>query len=437
MKKSIICSALLVVLLVGCFASIANSQPSIPEIPQVTVRFSNSPYIDHSYASIGVKKGFFEDVGITLDPPPYGRVIPAEQMASVLIANTVDVTAIYTPSLIPSLKQTTGLKTFVYGNAFMGFAIMGDAKYKSFKDLIAEGLSPDEAIKAVAEQMRGKTFAYPAETGPKAFMELVFEKAGMTLQDVNAIIVDDPKGVEMMVSGRADFHVGGAPAHFSLLKKGFKEIVTNEDLVKYAKPSPESKELLAIGHAGWASTEKWYLENHETALRVASVLYRIMRFMKDHETEALEAQLPYANSIAGTDFSVEDGRILYKLNGFTTFEDQASWFLNPENPLYYKWNLEANIKMWEDNGTLEKGKYTADDVSAACQTYKELLDLKEKSSKKINEVKDALLRANADQENIKKATELLNKSEYLFDAYDFLDAERFASAAEEWANYTE
>jgi len=356
-------------------------------------------------------------------------------MTSVLIANTVDVTAMYTPILIPALKEEAGIKTFVYGNCFMGFAVMGDSKYKGFKDFIAEGLSPDEAIKRTVEQLKGKTFVYPAEAGPKGFMDLIFEKAGMTLQDVNAMIVDDPKGVALMIAGRADFHTGGAVAHFSLLKKGFKEIITNEDLAKYAEPSNESQELLAIGHAGWACKEKWYLENHETALRVASVMYRIMRFMKDNETEALEMQLPYTNSIAGSDFTVEDGKILYKMNGFTPFEDQASWFLNSDDPLYYKWNIEANIKMWEDTGVFEKGKYDADSGANAAQTYNELLELKENSIKIINDTKDLLSKADANQENIKQATELLNKAEYLFNAYDFLDAERFASAAMECANY--
>jgi len=79
MKKNIFYLPIIVGIMITVFAVGASSLPSIPEIPKVTIRFSNSPYVDHSYSVIGVKKGFFEDVGITMDPAPYGRVVPANK----------------------------------------------------------------------------------------------------------------------------------------------------------------------------------------------------------------------------------------------------------------------------------------------------------------------------------------------------------------------
>ena len=42
------------------------------EIPQVTVTFGMRPYADNTFYVIGMEKGWFKDVGITVAPAPYG-----------------------------------------------------------------------------------------------------------------------------------------------------------------------------------------------------------------------------------------------------------------------------------------------------------------------------------------------------------------------------
>jgi hypothetical protein len=63
---------------------------------------------------------------------------------------------------------------------FLGYAIMAqpDKGYKSVQELIAAGVSPQEAVKKAVEQMRGKRFGYPAEMAIKGFINLALERGG-------------------------------------------------------------------------------------------------------------------------------------------------------------------------------------------------------------------------------------------------------------------
>ena len=59
------------------------------EIPAATIKFGMRPYADNTFYIIGMKKGWFTDVGISFDPAPYGlkandfeRHHPAAQRAA-------------------------------------------------------------------------------------------------------------------------------------------------------------------------------------------------------------------------------------------------------------------------------------------------------------------------------------------------------------------
>ncbi len=50
--------------------------PAPPEpgtdIPKAVIKFGMRPYADNTFYYIGMKKGWFDDVGISFDPAPYG-----------------------------------------------------------------------------------------------------------------------------------------------------------------------------------------------------------------------------------------------------------------------------------------------------------------------------------------------------------------------------
>ena len=50
--------------------------PAPPEpgtdIPAATIKFGMRPYADNTFYIIGMKKGWYNEVGITFEPAPYG-----------------------------------------------------------------------------------------------------------------------------------------------------------------------------------------------------------------------------------------------------------------------------------------------------------------------------------------------------------------------------
>jgi len=410
----------------------AGEEPAIPTIPEVEVSFGHEPYLDHTQGVIGMEKGWFKDVGITITPEPNGDVVSSENTVGVLAAGTYDVLSGSSVLFLPAYEEIPPYKSFVHGDMFQGYAIMAqpDAGYKTVQDFIDEGMEPTEALGAAAEQMMGKRFAYPPEAAIKGFINLALDKGGMTLEDVQSIVAEDAKTSALMVAKEADFQVGGVPSRLTLESEGFLPVITSADLAQYAEASPESIELRAIFHDGWISLDSWIEENYDTMLRMCSVMYRITEFMNTNQEEAISIHLPFLNASAGTNITPEQTVVAYEsLDPFLTFEDQEIWYLDESNPLHYNNITGSHIKMWEEQGLFEPGAVSVEDVSIAEKLYREFLDMQAESDQLIAEA-ESLVTVDMEQASV-----LLEEAKFYYDAYNFLDAINFAEAAIEWANY--
>ena len=87
--------------------------PAAPEpgtdIPKSTVRMGILPYADGSFPIIGVKKGFFTDVGIGISPAE-GTKVTEEQAHSLLMRGDLDVTHGYPPNFLPTYQNSRSRK---------------------------------------------------------------------------------------------------------------------------------------------------------------------------------------------------------------------------------------------------------------------------------------------------------------------------------------
>jgi len=431
MSKKILIIGLLFYLLVfslGVFA-----EPKVPEIPQVDVSFVNAPYIDHTQAIIGLDKGWFSDVGITLTPKPFGKVLTGDKQNALLAAGTADVISGSVGLVLPLAKKID-LAFFVAGDVFQGYAIMArpDKGYKSLNYFIEEkGYNFEKALNETISQMEGKNFIIPTDPIIKGFMNLIFEKSKINVDLVKTIILEDPTHAGAMAAGRGDFELGGVPARLSLEAQGFISIVTSFDLAKSAKASVESDELRSIFRDGWVTTKEYWQNNEDTILRLASVMFRITRFINDEPKEALKIHLPFINTVGGTDFGEKEGEVAYNsLHPFYTFEDQFSWYFDESDPLYLDYEIGSYTSMWVDKGLYKPGEVAKEDLSVADIVYKKLLKLKLEDESLFRKAEISI---NGGKGNIEKAKELLDKARYHYDAYNFLDAKRFAEAAIQFA----
>ena len=423
-------------------AGVARAQePAAPAIPEVSLRFANAAFLDQSEAIIGIRKGWFEDVGITLEPEPHGLVLPSAERAANLIAGTVDVVATGAYNLLPSMGRARNLRVFFQKDVFQGYRIMAQPEqgYKSFDEFLAEGLSEEEAFQRTAAQLKGKTITYLSEPSREQFIEMIYRRGGLTQEEIasiQTINVDDSQTIGMMISGRADFQFSGAPAMVELTKRGFKSILTAVDLARSATPSVESSELLASQKVGWATTSEFMEANHDTILRMASVGFRIVRYIRDNPEEALEIHVPFLNSIAGSQMTSEFGKWLYDVvHPYSTFEEQWEWYADPRSVFYYWYEVGARIKDAEAKGIFSPGDMRVETIMAADDVYWELLELKLKAGRAINQANRRVEDVRAAGKDASKADELLDRAGFFFSAYDYLDAHRFAEAALAWADH--
>jgi NitT/TauT family transport system substrate-binding protein len=400
-------------------APAASEADGSDAIPVKTAKFANLPYADHTYSSIGVAKGWFKEVGIDLQ----ADTIKIEDAVPSLESGAYDAVSVPPGVLFSAYDTAQDLCTFVFGDLFQGFAIMAQPGrgYKTYTDLRSAGLSHVDAIRTVIGQMKGRTFAYPTENAIKPFIDLALRQGGLTRHDVKSLVLDDPLAVNAMRNKQADFQVGGVPSRIALQKEGFVPILSSLDLAKAAKPSPDSKELASILQNGWAMKKERYRNDQPFALRLASVSFRIMKYMMTNRDDAVSIHMAYLSKVTGQKFTEEDGRIIYDyLDPFVTFEDQKPWFHDPANPLYYLNVNGANLNSFITDKIYKKTPPTVDDVIFADDTYRELERLKSASDALFDKL------GNQSSGSIGRRVAVAKR---FYDAYDYYDAERLASAA--------
>jgi ABC-type nitrate/sulfonate/bicarbonate transport system substrate-binding protein len=433
--------AALAISLLGPPALIEAQEPPVPTIPKVSVRYAHAAFLDQTDAIVGIRKGWFEEVGIELVPKPHGLVLPSAERAANLIAGNVDVVATGVYNLLPAMGKARNLRVFFQKDLFRGYRLMAQPNrgYKSFEEFVKEGLSPEEALRRTAQQLKGKTVTYLSEPSRQQFIELIYRRGGLTKADtdtISTVNVDDNQTIAMMVSGRADFQFSGAPAMVELTRRGFKPIVTAFDLARTARPSADSEELLAILKVGWGTTAEYYEKNRDTILRMAGVGYRIAKFIKTNQEEALAVHVPFLNSIAGSQITLEFGKWLYDVvHPYYDLEDQEEWYGNPQSALYYPYEVGARIKDAERKGIFQPGEMTVDMILVADDVHREMKELRAKATGLIAEAKEKIGRARQAGKDASRAQELLGRAEQLVAAFGFLDAHRFAQAAVAWAEY--
>lgn len=407
-------------------SSTSGGTAQAPVVPQVSVNLAISPYIDQSESYIGVEKGFYKDVGITIGPDTYGKVVQPNQVAPLLAAGTIDFAKTAPSIVIPSLPSAPSIRSYAYSDLFLGFAIICQPEFKTVADFVKEGASQREAIASATKQLVGKTFAVSSDPGVAILYQSAFEKAGISLDDMNVLRVEDAQGFGLMTSNRADCQLPGAPIRVSLQAKGFVAVVTSADIAQIATTS-DYMDLQAISQNGWATTLEYWEKNRDTVLRMASVGWRINDLINADLDQAIQIHVPYVNKIAGTSLTLDEGRIMYTdLDPFITFENQAEWFNDSESVYYQSRIINAAIKAQEEAGTLPAGKYTYKDISIAAEVYQAMLDYKAEAEGYFSQL---------DSKNVSpsdsgdEASKLYSQAKQFFEWRDYLDASRFAEAA--------
>ena len=418
----------------------ASGAPPIPEIPRQTVRFAHAPYIDHSQGIIGLEKGWFKEVGIEFAPPPNGETkLPSGQFQDALQKGTIDAASSSAAFTLPGLKQFPDVRMFSISTRFEGWGILADSKagLKTYGDFVKSGASRSDAIKQTLAQMKGKRWVHPGFPATLLAVQVLMGLGGLTDKDVQRIAVpDNAQLVPMMRTGQADFFLGDGPSRAVLESSGFSSILNVSDLLEGTKASADSPEMNLVFYDGWLTTTKYWKENHDTVLRLASVQFRIADLITKNPDEALAIHVPFLNSVSGGTLTKEQAKTIYdSIDPFLTWEAQKPIFTDPNSPWYYTYELDVRIKALVDTGVYKAGEIKPESVTIAPDVYKELAALKLQAETTLTEVEAELQRAKQANKSLQQTEQLVARAKAFHAAYDFLDAQRFAAAAREWAAY--
>ena len=411
-----------------------NDMPSViqieaeknPTIPEVDLTLAMAPYNDHSYGVIGIELGWFSELGLTVSP----NVTDVPQVAPQLLAGEVQIGTMCASCWVPTLDQTTDNKMITFSDTYLGQAILGspDGGFVGVEELMEQGLSFEEAVTEAVGQLPGKSWAYAAEVSAKPFRDYVLGVAGVSYDDIELQIVENIKVVELATAGRTDFaSPASGPQITRLLGQGWVPVITARQV--FAAGGDESLNASDF-FSGWAATEGYVADNHETILRVASVMHRIIDLKRTDRPAAAAIQIPFLNSIAGTDFGLAEAEYLDEvIDPFWTFEEQAEFFTPSDKLYYFENSLQAIISGYVDEGVLET-EHDPDVFILSDDVWREMNDLKTKSEALFVEV-EAEIQAQGDPAP-PEAQERLDQAQAFYSGRNYFDSFRFAISAKCW-----
>lgn len=406
-------------------ASLDEYVPAPPEpgtaIPSVTIKFGMRPYADNTFYIIGMKKGWFNEVGISFSPPPYGLQVNDTNVTTLLLNSQLDISSEFCPLMLPTYKSAKTLKCIAFTDNFLGNAILANPKLhlKSFKDYIKEGKNFEEALHAALAPLNGKTLVGAPELSDRPFEEAVEHLANVHW---NLQVLDDAKSLVLAKSGREDFvNPEGAPIVYTLLQSGWADLVDIGDLYKYGPGGPNSPIEPLVGIVGVGANGSYVNTHQNTALRFLSVVWRIIDEVKK-DPSLFDLQAPYLNSFAGTSL---DGKGVQKtievLDPLSPFDYGKNYYDDSTNVLYYRNVYNAWIDNFEKHGILPRSVVTPDQFVWGAAIWHQMVDYRNKSDTMIKELDKRHLTGDK--------LILLVKAKQYYGWYDYLDAYRMALAA--------
>ena len=391
------------------------------DIPAAAVKFGMRPYADNTFYIVGIRKGWFKDVNITIEPEPEGLKVTDTNVTALLLNGQLDLISEYCPLMLPLYKTTRLLKCIAFTNNSIGTTILANPKLKlkSFKDYAQSGMDFKQAIHAALEPLQGKTLVGAPELSQRPFEEVSSQLSGVTWK---LQIMDDSKSLVLAKSAQIDFiNPEGTPIVYMLKQSGWTDMLDNGDVVEHGPAGVDSPVERLVGIVGMGANADFVRGHANTVLRFLSVVWRTMDAMK-RDPSLFDIQAPYLNSVAGTSF---DGKgvadVVNSLDPFAPFDYGETFYNDAKSARYYRNLYTAIIADYVAHNIIPKDVVSPDQFIWGAAIWKQMNDYKSKTDALLASVNGKSLPAD------KQA--LVVKARQYYGWFDYLDAFRFASAA--------
>jgi len=390
------------------------------DIPKATVRYGLLPYGDNSMPVIGMRNGWFEEVGITVQPQPLGSKVQDAQVVPKLVNDEIDMINWDGTVIIQTMTKAPDLKMVGFTDTYLGIYILAapDSGAQTVKELVDGGTEFSEAMQTVMQQLVGKRVTLDNTGYHKTFFNTIFKLGEVDPSEFELTTIDDAKMVQLAKAGDTDFcSPAGAAQNVELLKIGWFPIVGVEDLLNGLPPA-DPQAVATMDHIGPALNQKFYEENRETVLRAMSVNFRIVDAIVNDPDNTLPVQLPYLESVTGGSYTLDDIKLIYeKIDPPTVFEDQGKFWTDTDSPQYYANVYDPQIESLQEGGVLPKeADLDASQVFLGTEVYQDMLDLKAQYEDLASDAED-------------QDADLAAQAKTQAENRNYLDAVRFALAA--------
>jgi len=298
------------------------------------IKLALSPYQDVLSTHIGLQKGWWRENGIELELVPAGwpEATAALAAGAVESGNGCEGEVMLQYQKVRDLRYANELYIWQGSNII----VRPNEGYKTYWDFINEGMSHEEAVKAVGQQLRGKTVNAEG-AGVVQQIRLLAEKAGVDFdKEVKHIDMEASEGLAAFLSGTGDFYSGGIPQRTRAEDEGMVEIITNKEL------NPEG-----LIHCGFVVRQPFVDEHFDLLVRWQHVIYKEMQYIQENPQDGLGIIVQkVVETTPSTNMTVDRLRGIW--NNWELFPStpKEAWDLTvPEDARYYwkpRWVWAAN-----------------------------------------------------------------------------------------------
>jgi ABC-type nitrate/sulfonate/bicarbonate transport system substrate-binding protein len=412
-----------------------GAEVTAPEIPASTVRFALYPCCaDQTPYQIAIEKGWYDELGITLDPEGAHQYTLFDQILPSMQRGDFDTAGIFVQGYLQTL-DTFGqdIPPIWFNDIYVGYAILkapgSDAT--TTQDFIDQGMEPGEAMAAAVAQLEGaEVYTPPHGQVQPPYPDVFMSYAGLSYpDDLNLQFLEDQNIIAVATQeGRIEFAIPyAAPVVVQMLREGWEPVINTVQVLNDVGSEQAARMTTLVGSSGLFAQRDWVDANRDTVLRFLSVGYRTLDYLNDPETQmdgwTIQANL--INATQGLSLIPEDiGVIWDEIDPMFTWEDQGPQLWDdPEAPFHVRTSLETQIQSLIDNGTLAGplDAYDLDQFLVAEQLYREMVDLQTQADDLFAEAESMELSASQQ--------EVVDQAQTHYDAYNFLDAVNFLEAA--------
>jgi ABC-type nitrate/sulfonate/bicarbonate transport system substrate-binding protein len=409
------------------FRGIPALATTTPVIPEKTVRLSAAPYADHCWVVLAGRQGYLKDVGITLSPPD-PRVILEQQAIPQLENGEIDIATMYLGNITTAIDKISNIKPFFVQSYWAGNTILVSptSGYKTVDDFIAQGQSWKDAAKSAMMQLKGQEIVVPPNPSTEPWLNLAYSFAGLTLDDSSYIALEDPKAVQLAISGRAKAAApGGASQIYQLqYQAGWKSLMSTKQMLKYVTAGPGSEINNVLNYDCLVGTQAFLDGNKDTVMRLCSAFYRTIDYMfGPQQTDALTKYKPFINANSGSNLDASALKFIFEvLDPFFPWSEQHKLWADPKYALFYENVYKFQLNAYKKAGTIANRDYDLNSFFAAKSIWENMNALKLKADDTIAKIKSSGTVATERQVLIDTALKH-------YKGYNFLDANRFFEAA--------